>query len=215
MSVNPGTGAILNGTSTLRATISDQDVGNHPIVSAEYSLNGAEWAAIGAQDGVFDAISEDVEAELPATKLGSNEVCVRGTDANGNVTTPPTCTSFLVTYQFDGFSSPIDNTLVNAAKAGQAIPGKWRLTDANGAAIDNPTSFVGLYSYPVNCESFAGNPSDAVEEYSTGNSNLHYQGNGYWQYNWKTPKTYAGSCRVMYVEFDSGAISPIVTVKFK
>ena len=199
----------------MRATVSDADVGNNFIVSAEYSLNGGEWNSITAEDGAYDSSSEEVEAELPATKIGSNEVCVRGTDAKGNVTTPPTCTSFLVTYQFEGFYQPIDSTLVNSAKAGQAIPGKWRLTDANGLAIDNQGSFAGFYSYPIDCESFAGNPSDAIEEYSTGNSGLQYHGDGNWQYNWKTLKSYTGSCRAMYVEFDSGSISPIVRFKFK
>jgi len=212
VSPNP---AILNGSTTLRATVSDADVGNNLIVSAEYSLNGGEWNSTNAQDGAYDAISEDVEAELPAIKIGSNEVCVRGTDAKGNVTTPATCTTFLVTYQFEGFAQPIDSTLVNSVKAGQTVPGKWRLTDANGVAIDNPNSFVGFYSYPIDCESFAGNPSDAVEEYSAGGSGLQYNGDGNWQYNWKTPKSYTGSCQAMYVEFDSGAISPIVTFKFK
>jgi hypothetical protein len=212
VSPNP---AILNGVTTLRATVSEENVGNNLIVNAEYSLNGGEWMPVNAQDGAYDAITEDVEAELPATQIGSNEVCVRGTDAKGNVTTPPTCTTFLVTYQFEGFAQPIDSTLVNSAQAGQAVPSKWRLTDANGVAIDNPDSFSSFYSYPIDCESFAGNSADAVEEYSAGNSGLQYNGDGNWQYNWKTPKAYVGSCQAMYVAFDSGAISPIVTFKFK
>lgn len=212
VSPNP---AILNGVTTLRATVSDADVGNNLIVSAEYSLNGGAWTSIDAQDSAYDSPSEEVEAELPATKIGSNEVFVRGTDAKGNMTTSPTCTTFLVTYQFDGFYQPIDSTLVNSAKAGQAVPGKWRLTDANGVAIDNPGSFAGFYSYSVDCETFTGNSSDAVEEYSTGNSGLQYKGDGNWQYNWKTPKSYAETCHAMYVEFDSGSISPIVRFKFK
>jgi hypothetical protein len=40
-------------------------------------------------------------------------------------------------------------------------------------------------------------------------------GDGYWQFNWKTPKTYADSCRAMYVEFNSGALSPVVKFQFK
>lgn len=212
VSPNP---AILNGVTTLRATISDENVGNNLIVSAEYSLNGNEWTPINAQDGAFDTISEDIQAELPATQLGNNEVCVRGTDAKGNVTTPPTCTTFMVTYQFEGFAQPIDSAQVNSVKAGQAVPSKWRLTDANGVAIDNPGSFAGFYSYPVDCESFAGDPNDVAEEYSAGESGLQYHGDGNWQFNWKTPKAYADSCQVMYVKFDSGAISPIVTFKFK
>ncbi len=208
--------AILNGTTSLRATVDDAAVGNHPIQSAEYRLNDGPWTALAAQDGAFDAVSEDVEAELPATQLGSNEVCVRGTDSKGNVTNPPTCTTFMVTYQFEGFFEPINNSLLNTAKAGQAVPTKWRLTDALGAPIEDQSSFAGLYSYPVDCESLMGNAADAIEEYAPGNSGLQYKGDGNWQYNWKTPKTYAGTCRALYVEFDSETVSPaIVTFQFK
>jgi len=207
--------AILNGTTNLRATVDDAAVGNHPIQSAEYSLNGGDWTAMIAQDGTFGDIREDVEAELPATKLGSNEACVRGIDSKNNVTNPPTCTTFMVTYRFDGFFEPINNSLLNSAKAGQAVPVKWQLTDALNAPIEDQGSFVGLYSYPVDCQSLAGNATDAIEEYTPGNSGLQYKTDGKWQYNWKTPKTYSGTCRAMYVEFDSGALSPIVTFQFK
>ncbi|WP_367025745.1 PxKF domain-containing protein [Methylococcus sp. ANG] len=207
--------AILNGVATLRATVDDSLSGNNRIQSAEYSLNGGAWMAMGAQDGVFDSVWEGVDAELSASKLGVNEICVRGTDAKGNVTAPPRCTTFLVTYQFEGFYEPINGGTVNAAKAGQTLPGKWRLSDANGVPVEEISSFAGFYSYAVDCETFSGSTSDAVEEYAAGNSGLQYGGDGYWQYNWKTPKSYAGTCRAMYVAFDSGAASPIVTFKFK
>jgi hypothetical protein len=83
------------------------------------------------------------------------------------------------------------------------------------APIEDQGSFVGLYSYPVNCQSLAGNAIDAIEEYAPGDSGLQYKTDGQWQYNWKAPKAYSGSCRAMYVEFDSGALSPIVTFQFK
>jgi hypothetical protein len=35
---------------------------------------------------------------------------------------------------------------------------------------------------------------DAVETYS-GETRLQYLGDGYWQFNWKTLKSYAGQCR--------------------
>jgi hypothetical protein len=118
----------------------------------------------------------------------------------------------LCPYQFTGFFQPIDMTAVNIAKAGQSVPVKWRLTDANGVAISDPASFVGLYSFGNTCES--GTPSDEVETYS-GSSGLQYLGDGYWQFNWKTPKTYAGACRTMYVKFNDGTTSPMLDFKFK
>jgi hypothetical protein len=204
---------ILNGEATVKATVDDSgDAGDSNIKSAEYSLNGEPWLPMIAQDDAFDAISEAVEATFTATNIGLNEVCVRGTDAHDN-TGDTMCQTFLVTYKFTGFFSPIDNDLLNVAKAGQAIPAKWRLTDANDVPINNLGSFKGLFSSVLLCT--GGQPTDAVEQYAAGSSNLQYNGDGYWQFNWKTPKDYADTCQGMYVEFDSGASSPVVKFQFK
>jgi hypothetical protein len=105
-------------------------------------------------------------------------------------------------YTFSGFAAPIDNQpQVNVAKAGQTIPVKWRLTDANGVGISDPTSFVGLTSaLGAGCSGAA----DGVETYS-GASGLQYLGDGNWQFNWKTPKSYAGSCRQLTLTLVDGA----------
>jgi hypothetical protein len=115
-------------------------------------------------------------------------------------------------YAFDGFFEPISMDIVNTAKAGQTIAVKWRLTDASGAPIDDPGSFVNLRSQPDSCD--VGGPADAVETYA-GSSGLQYLGDGYWQFNWKTPKSYAGKCRTMYIEFAGGLTSPTVMFQFK
>jgi hypothetical protein len=109
-------------------------------------------------------------------------------------------------YTFHGFFSPVDNLpTVNNAKAGQAIPVKWRITDANRVPISDPASFNGLASYLIDCSSLSGNSSDAIEEYAAGSSGLQYSGDGYWQFNWKTPKTYASQCRKMVLTLGDGS----------
>jgi hypothetical protein len=203
---------LLNGPATVKATVDDSTTGGSTIASAEYSLNGGAWLAMSAQDGAFDEVQEFVEATFTGTQLGPNQVCVRGTDQPGNVGAP-TCQSFLVTFKFTGFFSPIENDVVNMAKAGQGIPVKWRLTDVNDVPIDDPASFAGLFSFQSTCP--AGEPVDPVEESASGSSGLQYLGDGFWQFNWKTPKDYANTCRGMYVEFNSTATSPIVTLQFK
>lgn len=203
---------LLNGNASVTALVDDSNAGGSAVASAEYSLNGGGWTAMAAIDGAFDSLTEGVEATFAATQIGSNLVCVRGTDALGNVG-DATCQTFLVAYRFEGFFSPIDNDLLNSAKAGQAIPAKWRLTDANGVPIASAASFAGLYSSQNLCD---GNlPTDAVEEEAAGSSGLQYIGDGYWQFNWKTPKDYAGTCRAMYVVFDSEQTSPVVKFQFK
>lgn len=207
--------ACLNGATTVTATVDDTTTGGSNIAYGEYSLNGGDWTAMAASDGAFDGVTEDVTADFTASTVGDNEVCVRGTDSLGNVGAP-ICQDFSVHYVFDGFYSPIDmGGVVNLAKAGQAVPAKWRLTDCNGVPIADPASFVGLYSYPVSCTDFIGDPTASVEEYAPGSSGLQYNGDGYWQFNWKTLKTYAGTCRLMYVEFDSIQISPVAYFQFK
>jgi hypothetical protein len=117
-------------------------------------------------------------------------------------------------YDFDGFYQPIDMEAVNLAKAGQAIPVKWRLANGNGVPISDPASFVRLRSMEVACESGESLPQD-VEEYAPGSSGLQYLGDGYWQFNWKTQKRYAGTCRDMWVVFNNQTTSPTVTFMFK
>jgi hypothetical protein len=108
-----------------------------------------------------------------------------------------------VSYGFQGFFAPIDNDMVNAAKAGQAIPVKWRLLDHTGKPVSDPASFVSLTS-KAGSGTCAGLPSDAIETYA-GMSGLRYLGDGYWQFNWKTPKSYAGQCRTMTLTLLDGS----------
>jgi hypothetical protein len=213
----------LNGPATVTATVDDSEKGGSDIDSAEYCLNDGcpptanVWTSMAAKDlSGFDSPTEDVTATFTALILGTNWVCVRGTDVLGNLGAA-SCQYFTVEGRFEGFFSPIVNDSVNVARAGQSIPVKWRLTDFNHDPIDDPTSFTGLFSYPVSCSTFTGDPLDAVEEYAAGTSGLQYNGDGYWQFNWKTPKEYAGpnSCRAMFVEFKGGVGSPVANFQFK
>src|SRR5205814_2031943 len=107
-------------------------------------------------------------------------------------------------YNFAGFFQPIDNGITNSANAGQTIPIKWRLTDASGVPISDPSSFVSVTSSatPGGC----GGSADAIETYAGSTATgLQYLGDGNWQFNWKTPKTYAGQCRTMSLNLKDGA----------
>lgn len=107
-------------------------------------------------------------------------------------------------YTFTGFFPPVDmDPLVNTAQAGRGVPFKWRILDGT-TPVSDPASFVGFYSYPVACNTFAGDPAGAVEEYAKGASGLQYMGDGNWQFNWDTPRTYANTCRMAYVELSDG-----------
>ena len=110
------------------------------------------------------------------------------------------------TYAFSGFDKPVDNQpIVNNAKAGSSIPVKWQITDLDGTPISDPASFMSLTSYAVSCGALTADPIDEIEEYSAGASGLQYFGDGYWQFNWKTPKGYAGHCRIMVLKLGDGS----------
>lgn len=118
-------------------------------------------------------------------------------------------------YFFTGFFSPIDmNNVINITKAGQSVPAKWRLIQ-NGHVVSDAHSFSQLASRRINCASLTdATGTDAIESYA-GGSGLQYLGDGYWQYNWKTPKTYAKQCYRMWVELEDGSTSPVAYFQFK
>jgi hypothetical protein len=209
------TPALLNGLVTITGDVSDETTGNHRVASSEYRIDDGAWDPMGAEDKSFDSSMEAVEKSVVADRVGTHKVCVRGTDEVGN-TGAALCQAYLVTYKFTGFLQPLENEgAVNTVKAGQAIPIKWRLTDANDVPIADPSSFAGLQAYAVSCTDFLGDPLEAVDEAAAGSSGLQYMGDGYWQFNWKTPTDYADTCRAMMVKFDSGAMSPAGKFEFR
>jgi hypothetical protein len=122
-----------------------------------------------------------------------------------------------VKYNFTGFFAPVDRpTTNNVSKAGQAIPLKWRLTNASGQGITNLTSVV-VQAVGISCS--LGTSDDMLEEYATGATGLQNMGNGYYQFNWKTPTEYAGSCKSIVLVFGSGGLGytegPLAYFSFK
>ena len=108
-------------------------------------------------------------------------------------------------YNFIGFTAPVDRPNVkNISKAGQAVPLKWQLTDANGAPITNLTA-VSIMAKDQSCS--LGSTTDQIEEYAAGESGLKNLGNGNYQFNWKTPTSYVGSCKSIELAFGAGGLS--------
>lgn len=108
-----------------------------------------------------------------------------------------------IDYMFDGFARPVSNGgVLNLAKAGQAIPLKWRLTDASGVPVTSLATAT-ITVKDLNCP--LGSTADQVEEYATGSAGLVNLGDGYYQLNWKTPSTYARSCKMLQVNLGEGS----------
>ena len=84
-------------------------------------------------------VSTGFETSCTFASIGPKDIKVTVTDDDGGVSDEVKHT-ILVTYNFSGFFAPVDrpNTM-NISKVGQAIPLKWRLTDASGRGIAGVT----------------------------------------------------------------------------
>ena len=130
------------------------------------------------------------------TFIGVGTCTLRANVAEGtNHLAASTTYTLRASYVFTGFDRPVDNNgILNVVKAGQAVPLKFRLTDASGAGVTTLTS-VSVTAASLSCT--AGTTADELEEYAAGSSGLQNLGDGYYQFNWKTPTNYANSCKTL------------------
>ena len=91
--------------------------------------------------------------------------------------------------------------MLNKVKAGVAVPLKWRILNALNAPVTN-LSTASITVTTLDCES--GETVDQVEETAAGGSGLQNLGGGYYQLNWKTPKSYGKSCKTMQLDIGDG-----------
>jgi hypothetical protein len=152
----------------------------------------------GSADPVHGTIGEDWAScdELDTSSVGAKSV--NCSDNVGNTSE----VLYNVIYSFSGFFQPVDSLpALNIANSGQAIPLKWRITDVDGNPV---TDLANVNVTAANLACSLGTTADQVEEYTTGSSGLLNQGSGYYQFNWKTPKTYANSCKTMMLDLGEG-----------
>ncbi len=204
--------AVLRGCvddfAELHLTAGDEVVVNCGSITTQV-ISGPIEIVLG--DGtIVVSVPDGVTAVISDTAIGSFSVenLVGGT---GNVTITvdgveetlgPGHTSAVVTAQFVGFSAPVDNPdVVNVAKAGGTVPLKWRLLSADGTPITNLASAVVGVS-PRDCQ--LGTAADLLGAVTTGASRLQNLGNGYYQLNWKSPRTYANSCKTLKLDLGEG-----------
>ena len=117
-----------------------------------------------------------------------------------------------VIFDFDGFYPPVEpEPSLNDAKAGQSVPLTFSLAGDQGLGV-----IAAGYpaSQAVTCDTHqptgdlepAGRPAKSGLSYASGT--------GWYHYEWKTDKAWAGSCRALVIQLIDGT-EHRATFKFK
>ena len=90
------------------------------------------------------------------------------------------------------------NGVVNTIKAGQSVPMKFEVF-VNNVEMTDPTiggtTIKSFTQQRISCDTFVGDPVDAVEQTNTGGTSLRYDTtSGQFVANWKTPGGPKDSC---------------------
>jgi hypothetical protein len=88
-----------------------------------------------------------------------------------------------------------------SSSAGQTIPLTWRLTDARGAAVTTLEN-ADLFVVELGCAPGSSAVGREVEGEVSEVTNL---GDGDYQLDWKTPASFAGSCRRVQLDLFEGS----------
>ena len=179
-----------------------------PASASWTSTDGGSGVATGYAAGSIALQTGSVGPKTATALAGTSE------DNVDNNSLAVTC-GYSVAYNFVGLSAPVDrpNTM-NVSKAGQAIPLKWRLTDYNGTPVLNfSPAALGVAVSGLQCT--VSTALDQIEEY-TGASGLQNLGDGYYQFNWKTPASYANLCKSIGLDLGEGTPrGPLAYFQFK
>jgi len=187
------------GSVALSVDLSDPTVSCDGAPTLLLNEPGAVVSATVA-DAVSGPAATSVVVPVDTSSPGTFSVEVTGADLAGR--SAAAACPYRVAYGFSGFLAPVgDPPVLNQARAGQTIPVLWRLTEAGGAPVADPSSFVSMTSADAMC---GGSHPGGSTEASSGRSGLQYLGDGTWQFNWKTPKVYAGSCRALSLNLADG-----------
>jgi hypothetical protein len=90
VSPNPGT---AGETIVVTAEVDDSLTGNNVITAAEMRIDDGAWLPMAPTDGAFDSSTEAVNSSFLPNAPRTGSVCVRGSDALGNVS-EPFCTPY-------------------------------------------------------------------------------------------------------------------------
>ena len=153
------------------------------------------WSATDAESGLATAMSGSMS--IDTSVIGTRLIQASATDNVGHASIA-TC-NVAVIYNFTGFAKPVANPpIFNKATAGGIVLLSFSLGGAQGLSIFAPGYPV---SVPITCGSgdtlTAGTPTIGAAP------GLVY-GGGRYIYQWKTSKTWSGTCRQFVLKLVDG-----------
>lgn len=165
-----------------------------PTVSPDPVLLGAAATPTPHANDPHSGVASS-SCDTPDTStVGDHTVHCTATDVATNAAGADA--TYAVAYGFNGFGAPVDSNATNVAKAGQAIPLKFSVPDDDGPVTD--LADVTLRAASLSCD--LGETEDQIEEYASGLSGLQNLGDGNYQFNWKSPTSYAKSCKTLTLD---------------
>jgi hypothetical protein len=182
---------------------------NTPPNGASYPLNevvNANYSCSDLYSGVATCTGPVANNnQLDTSTVGAKNFKVNATDNLGNASDKTN--AYNINYNFSGFFPPVDisngnNRILNLTKAGSSVPFKFSLSGNQGLDIILP-------GYPssqaVNCSEATSNDPLEITA-ALGSSGLSYDATTNWyNYVWKTDKTWANTCRVFVLKLLDGA----------
>ncbi len=155
-------------------------------------------AVVSIPAGGVAEITEEPDGSYTVENQGTTpiEVTVDGETE----TIEPGETSTVEAWDFQGFTGLASPPALNKANAGSSVPLKWRVVDAAGVPVtDLSTATITVSN--VDCATGAdlGNAQPAQTAGS-----LQNRGGGNYQLNWKTQKSWAGTCKAMHLDIGDG-----------
>jgi hypothetical protein len=193
--VAAGTHAVVNCGSVILRVITG---------AAEVVL-GDGVTIVSVPPGGKAEVSGDETSGFTVQNEGTTGIVVTVNGVAGTIS--PGQTAPVEAWVFQGFADPVANMpSLNKAKAGAALPLRWRLLDSSAAPV---TTLAGasITVTPIDCSTHAPTGPTSVGSTVGAFQNL---GAGFYQLNWKTLGSYAGTCRAMHLDVGDGVTHDVL-----